>query len=559
MFFGVVRLDGNVSEAERIFTSLDKTYKNAFDGLEIKQLCHESVSIGYVTGNNFWWHREETEIALEYVFGRVLPEDTTVTPSPAKLPGILSQLPSSRGDFCGFRYDKVSGNVSIFSDKFGIRPIYYINDNGHFCFSVNFKSLSKAVFNDNPPINNIGMLEEIACGVSLSNRTVVNGINRIGAAEIISGSVTDKCASSNYWHWSANNSSSDSYETSVENAFTAFQEAVAIRKTDAEQKPLAFLSGGLDSRVIGSMLKKLYHNITTLNFGVEQSQDTAFAEQFSKAIGSEHLQQKMSKFRFPNFSVLASTFLKQQGLYDGKKPNAIWSGDGGSVGAGFVYLNEKIVESYSKSNDIKGAITELISVNNWKIPENYFNGEHLSRQVFNNIQQEINQYEDDKEGWCFYRFLLLNDQQRHMDKHFETWSEHHLELHLPFFDAKFLHSISFIPFANGLGHKFYMDWVAHFPDYTLSTPWQTYPGHIECPIRPKGNLSYQWSKDQSREKNISWAFVKLGFRLLLSNSEITKVINVRRVFAASILHWLKIRNATFVYRLMTRLCDRFPD
>jgi hypothetical protein len=91
---------------------------------------------------------------------------------------------------------------------------------------------------------------------------------------------------------------------------------------------------------------------------------------------------------------------------------------------------------------------------------------------------------------------MHNDQRRHLAAHFEDIDLHRMEFHLPFFDGQFLELIMSVPVDACLGHRFYMSWLSGFPDLVRSTPWQTYPGHVPCPLPIPAELRYQWDQRQ---------------------------------------------------------------
>jgi asparagine synthase (glutamine-hydrolysing) len=97
------------------------------------------------------------------------------------------------------------------------------------------------------------------------------------------------------------------------------------------------------------------------------------------------------------------------------------------------------------------------------------------------------------EGRRLYVFLLLNDQRRHLANHFEELDSHRLELQLPFFDSDFLQVMSAVPLDLCLYHAFYAKWLGYFIPAVTAVPWQSYPGHVPCPLPIPRGLQYQWN------------------------------------------------------------------
>ena len=66
-----------------------------------------------------------------------------------------------------------------------------------------------------------------------------------------------------------------------------------------------------------------------------------------------------------------------------------------------------------------------------------------------------------------------------------------------------------LPSAPFLEHRFYMDWLAQFPNGLNTVPWQAYPGHVPCTLPSPPGLKYQWDayydKAMYRQMHVSFA------------------------------------------------------
>src|SRR5438874_2138025 len=108
------------------------------------------------------------------------------------------------------------------------------------------------------------------------------------------------------------------------------------------------------------------------------------------------------------------------------------------------------------------------------------------------IREELDDLRCADPGRSLHLFLLLNDQRRHLAGHFENIDLHRLEFTLPFFDSDFLQSILAVPIDLCVYHQFYVKWLDRFPAAVTSVPWQSYPGHVPCPLPIPPGLHYQW-------------------------------------------------------------------
>jgi hypothetical protein len=230
-------------------------------------------------------------------------------------------------------------------------------------------------------------------------------------------------------------------------------------------------------------------------------------------------------------------------------PGLIWSGDGGSVGLGYVYLNHSIV-SRAGSGNLEGAARELLRLNHLEVP-NLVLRSRFRRQARNLVHQNVMcelQRGDRPDPWRPYFFLLFNDQRRHLATHFEDIDQHRLEFQLPFFDAEFLKTVSTLSASDCVGHAAYMRWFQHFPETAYAVPWQTYPGHEPCPVAASRGLSSQWENGKSKleppERDLESARNALAALEAGAEQEIFRPAVVR---TAMMLHKLGFGDYAYVF------------
>ncbi|MBT1450652.1 hypothetical protein KJ365_07130 [Glaciecola sp. XM2] len=414
---------------------------------------------------------------------------------------LFELLANSSGDFSGFKYFGDKQQLLLFTDKSGIRPLFYQKIKDRVFFSTNFQFfmlLNRRSLEFDPQ----AILEQIALGYSLSNRTVLSDVKRLDSAQCLifgpSGSETF-----NYWNRKNIRLIKDVDKSHFDDLYDSFTRAVKKRITETN-KAVAFLSGGLDSRVIVSQLVYEKLEVSAFNFGTKKSQDNEFARIFASKLNLNYFPTLLKELNFPNWSQLISDTMKENEFeYDDTingKP--VWSGDGGSVCAGAVYLNTEI-QNAVQENNLEKALDIFFENQKIILPIKFLSSElrqiansQFKKQVLENLSIDHN--EKDK---AFYDFLIKNDQKRHLDRHFETIHSHRIDLKLPFFDSDFMDNLYAFPVKELLFHKLYMKWFQRFPTAARSTPWQTYPGHEKCPIKVAKDYSYQWD-NQHKSPNI---------------------------------------------------------
>ena len=462
-------------------------------------------------------------------------------------------LKTARGVFCVAQYqEKDEVILQLCADKLGVRPIYYWTDGFFVVFSTViriFENISIVPdFYDQKALSEI-----IAFGFALGNRTKYQHVKLLREAEVKKFTI-GKTNSTTYWRWDKIEQTKVPKEEVTLAAYEIFQEAISIRlqkDTDA----FAFLSGGMDSRAIVSALLERDINIHSFNFSPKNSQDQDFAIRYaeeSKCHLSLLPRDIVSPLGFRCQLARLVSNLVQEKITNATRPKVIWSGDGGSVSLGCVYLNKKIVEMM-RSNNILDAIQTYRDINSCALPLRAMKPKkqvELSRFLDTVILEEIKRLDCADPGQAFFIFLMINDQRRHLHDFYEDIDMHQLEYQLPFFDSVLLEFIFKLPLDYRLNHQFYSDWFKEFSPSIRTTPWQTYPGHVPCPIPIDKNLEYQWSKKKIKfgERLIkNYSFGMSGSKIAFFSSSIGP-LSRSKLFLVSLAHLLGIRDYSYVIK-----------
>ena len=409
----------------------------------------------------------------------------------------MDALTRCRGSFALVHYLQTNSTLQLATDALGLRAIYYTLQDGILFFATALKVL-EAIPQVHKNLSQHGMAELSVFKFPLANRTPYDEIKVLRECEVLTAN-SGGISLDTYFDWSDSENTIDNLAPTTTALYEAFRESVALRnKTD--KCAYSFLSGGMDSRAIAATLVDLGIKVEALNFSPDASQDRHYAQLFAEQAGAIcRLHILPSGGNYPNFSFLAlaaKSKLESEQSTGVERRQCIWSGDGGSVGLGHVYMNERMVE-LAEQGDMRAAIQQFFSFNRLGLPKRILKSSSkktLPDLIFQSVLSEINRYPRKDVGRQIYLFLLFNDQRRHLFNHFETIDQHGLELLTPFFDTVFLRAIAGTPVREGLLHGLYAKWFELMPDFTRNAPWQTYPGHVPCPIADGRNLKYQWSE-----------------------------------------------------------------
>jgi asparagine synthase (glutamine-hydrolysing) len=470
------------------------------------------------------------------------------------------ELIGARGSFCLASYSRKKHRLKLATDALGLRSVYYTVQDGVFVFSSTLRIL-EAINSIKKSVSVIGLAEQCVYGQPLGSRSPYENISILREAEILT--VDDSGVEiSQYYDWSTCASYPETEEEAAKSLHQIFVDSVRCRSVKGEHT-FAFLSGGMDSRAIVATLIECGHQVTALNFSPDDSQDQRYAVRFSECVGSSCKLFCYPRNSDPNFSLLAYREKERlqacNELYV-ERPDLMWSGDGGSVGLGHVYMDEHMIEIFEKEG-IENAIEYFTKFHGHYLPERVLSEKwrkKLPAMIFQDVLNEVSRYPCHDSGRQIYIFLLLNDQRRHLHKHFESIDEHGIEFLTPFFDSVFLRSVVATPVRWGVLHRLYAQWFAHLPPFAQITPWQTYPGHVECPVQDYEKLSYQWgSSSEAAEASDERFRERLNVAGLLFSSLIVPITNeffsrACIVFVA-VLHVFGLADAKYTLRTIEKI------
>lgn len=198
-------------------------------------------------------------------------------------PTRVSKVP---GQFNAIVYSAASNQVSIVTDRFGLRPIYYRKHNGTHYFSSEIKAI-EAVVGSTLGLSPLGLLELYAFGHNTGDRTIFDGVSVLPPGTIIH--ITPEGVVQNrYYRFK--------FETTNEHLSVAdwgHQLADGLRGSiakylNAAGRPCIFLSGGLDSRFLAAAIAEQSSGLSAFTFGDQGRNDVVFGRQLANRLQMPH-------------------------------------------------------------------------------------------------------------------------------------------------------------------------------------------------------------------------------------------------------------------------------
>lgn len=454
-------------------------------------------------------------------------------------------LDRCHGNYSLCHYEKDSPFLILAIDKLGVRSIYYtiIENTLYFASALRILESIESI----PRRFNISAyVERRVYGVPLGNNTKYLDIKLLRDGQYIE---CDRSAfkSSFYFSWGNIKPTEQSLDSIKLSCYKAFREAVSIRSSRSDNT-FAFLSGGLDSRCVVSILNDLGKRVIAFNFSLPGDKDEIYGKQYADQLGidffSEHRPVQYGVYQLISEKIdRTDQDLVKQVTY----PRLIFSGDGGSVGMGHVYLSDVLLEKYQR-NGKDGAIEFFLSRR--KLSDRIFRkkARDIMREIpLKSLKSELDELAAVPPGRDFYLFLLRNDQRRHFEQYWEFIDLTRVEFLEPFYDTRLLSLVGSAPIKPFIGHRFYNDWLDFFPPDAKSVPWQSYPGHAPCSIADKDGSASQWDMYQEVQKEKGKENYHKLMDVVFKNDFPYHLINRFVLYAAIFIHKMSLKDVGYIF------------
>lgn len=406
--------------------------------------------------------------------------------------GDIAGLCGAAGTFCAAFHDPASGISHLVTDRLGLRTLYYAVVGECLYFATALRIL-EALAEIPKTMDSMAVAELTGFGYPFGSATPYAEIKMMLPGELVTirGGTIE---SSRYFQWDAVAPIQVTEEEAMKETHRLFQLAVR-RRLRGDKTTFAYLSGGLDSRCTVAALIAEHAKVYTFNFSLAKTQDQVFALEYANKSGAIH--HELPTEPGPNWSaVMASAWQESSRRYEQmpEHPNVVWTGEGGSVGLGHVYISPDIVRLL-RAGDLDGAIEVYLREQNKAIVTRILAPElasQLQGHLHACVRKELEAIHHPDPVRAFYIFLNLNGPRRHLVNHFDTIDQHRLEFQVPFYDSQLLEYLTAIAVDPCLYHKLYVKWLSLFDPGVSAVPWQAYPGHVPSPVPIPADLPDQW-------------------------------------------------------------------
>ncbi|MBZ5496007.1 MAG: hypothetical protein LAP85_06350 [Acidobacteriia bacterium] len=231
------------------------------------------------------WNSEE----LSRQFRRVLPPGRILGPELC-LRLFMQQgteaLHLFNGVFCIVLYDCKDRRLTICTDRYGFRSVFYVRRANTLLFATELKALA-AVDPGKRVLDDVGILESYCYGTHFMERTWLEGYWRLPPASILSLSAGE-FNTRTYWIYRYDEASKPLDQPTCFTVYGKLLDRAVERCMRGSRRIGIFLSGGYDSRAVAACIRSHHLPLPAFTFGHPSCRDVRFAGMLAEKLGLEH-------------------------------------------------------------------------------------------------------------------------------------------------------------------------------------------------------------------------------------------------------------------------------
>ena len=394
--------------------------------------------------------------------------------------GRVTFLRDANGTFAICAYDKQAHRLTLASDSLGARPLYYAESDGQLYFATSIDALAR--LDGVPRTHDVATyIEEEALCYPLGRRTKYVGVSVVVDSEAVTA-VDGAVHCERYFDWRSLTPARESIDEMAAHCRGALRQAVESRAPPG-MRQICLLSGGLDSRVLAAELFDLGRDAAAINVSPSGSRTRCTPGALpSRRTWSSRPCRGLQEMAGMSAADCTATLLGSAvaGLGNG----CVFAGDGGGEMFGFLLMKEGAARLLNEGKARAAVDTYL---DGYAPPRKLFKRaayERIRTVAHDRMEEELRRIGLPLGEKALHIFVLTNDLRRHLHEYFNRLPRTRVELLLPFYDRRVIESVLRIPppVEPLMKHAFYYRILDLLPPLIRTVPWQTYPGHLPCPV-----------------------------------------------------------------------------
>lgn len=199
------------------------------------------------------------------------------------------------GFFAFAFYDKQKQEMLVARDRYGIKPLYFLQDEDRFLFASELKSL--LTYGLEKELDAKALYSYLQLNYIPAPFSIIEGIHKLEPGHFLSIRKKEVLKEAYY---ELPNEDKNPFKGTYEQAQETLKQLLdqAVERRMVADVPLGtFLSGGIDSSIISTIAAKKVEKLHTFSIGYTDNpffDETQYAEKVAKQIGSEHQVFKLS-------------------------------------------------------------------------------------------------------------------------------------------------------------------------------------------------------------------------------------------------------------------------
>jgi asparagine synthase (glutamine-hydrolysing) len=385
--------------------------------------------------------------------------------------------------------------LELAADPVGARPLFYFQDKTCIMLGSALQLFEACPWID-LAIDEAALHQRVALGYCLNGATPYRAVRRLqGGCQVELTLGKPDNAKYRRWHrWDAVATDHRPLDAQLDEIHQCFTSAIA-RQDDGVSMPIAALSGGLDTRVVIAGLLAAKRAPTCVTFTWRNSLDGALAQQFAAYAGlQQHIFDVPRPLDEPFLIKSAKALAESQSQIHTSYSQRLWTGYGGSIGAGYVHSNAAPV-ALARAGETLGAARMLLQGKGVAVAAFLFGratAQRLSAQLEDQVVSALEANKPDDLGRRLQLYLLENQEPEQLRPLTENADQLGFDVAAPFYDPALLEKWLAVPLEQAIYHRAYVQWMQRLPAAVTAVPWQAYPGHERSPL-PLPAEADQWS------------------------------------------------------------------
>jgi asparagine synthase (glutamine-hydrolysing) len=190
------------------------------------------------------------------------------------------------GQFNAIAYRRDANELIVVTDRLGLRPLYYATDGRAHVIASEIKVVVAAL-GISSDLSPVGMIELVALGHNIQDRTVLEQVSVLPAGTVFSFGVNG-VSKRRYYRFAYAESTYRRTSREWGETISDCLKRNVSKYLQGEGRKGLFLSGGLDSRLVAGAIARQDRHVRAFTYGAPGSREVVYAGEIARTLGMPH-------------------------------------------------------------------------------------------------------------------------------------------------------------------------------------------------------------------------------------------------------------------------------